>query len=68
MSINSSNLFNSIEKEAFTIMPILPLRKLNPSKAEFPKADSQECTASDRPGLLTSPQLFHYIGLGHFIF
>lgn len=38
MSIISPGPLNSIVKQAFTIIPIVPQRKLKPSKAEFPKS------------------------------
>lgn len=60
MSNTSSNPFNSIVKQAYTTMPILPPGKLNPGKAEFPKSAHLMTGLVVRPGLLTSSQLFSF--------
>lgn len=66
MSTTSSTPFNSIVKQAFTTVPILPLEKLKPGKVEFPKSVQLVTGRVLQPGLLILSQLFHLYWPGTF--
>lgn len=66
MSIISSSPFTSIGKQALTIIPVFPQRKLKTSKAELPERTLPVIGLVLKASPLTSSRLFHFHWPGTF--